>query len=85
MTVKRTGFLGPRTETLPLQPENKVRKGMFDVVFSLYVTAQQPTTIAFQTRHFRSKWLLLAILLVLLLGIAAGLPAMLAQQGGPAK
>lgn len=79
VTVKRTGFLGPRSETLPLQRENRVHKGMFDVVFSLYVTVEQPTTIAFQTRHFRSKWLLFAILLVLLLGIAAGLPAMLAS------
>jgi len=76
--VTRRGFFGRHEHRQPLSSENVFPKGMFDIVYSIHATVDQPTTITFQTRHFRSKWLLLALLLVLLSGIAAALPAMLA-------
>lgn len=77
---RRGSFFGPREQRYPLQDQNSFRKGMFDVAYSLTVTADSPVEIEFQSRHFRSKWLLLTLLLVLLLGMAAALPALLMQQ-----
>lgn len=76
--VTRRSFFGKHEHRQPLSSENTFRKGMFDVIYSIHAMADQPTTIAFKTRHFRSKWLLVVLLLVLLLGVAAALPAMLA-------
>jgi len=77
--VTRHSFFGKHEHRQPLSSENTFRKGMFDIVYSIRAKADHPTTITFRTRHFRSKWLLLAILLVLLIGVTAALPAMLAE------
>jgi hypothetical protein len=57
-------------QRLPLRRENIVRKGMFDTLFSIYVTPDQDTRIVLRSRLF-TAWLLLWMLVTMLvLGIA---------------
>lgn len=75
-------FAGRRTEQHPLQARNTLQKGMFDVVYSVFVTPDEDTKIAFQSRHFRSRWLIWVLVLVLAAGIAAGSIAALSGRPG---
>ena len=75
-------FAGRRTEQHPLQPQNTFQKGMFDVVYSVFVTPDEDTEIVFQSRHVRSRWLIWVLVLVLIAGIAAGSIAALSGRPG---
>ena len=72
--VERSTFLRRRkAERLPLEPQNSLRKGMFDIRFAVFVTPAQNTRIVLESRHFSSRWLYLALGLVLAAGLVAGL------------
>ena len=71
-------FPKPAT-TQPLQRENVVSKGLFDTLFSIYVTPDQDTRIVMRSRHFTSRMLTWALLAVLALGVAGALVAMLSR------
>jgi hypothetical protein len=57
----------------PLQADNRVRKGAFDSLFSIYVTPDQDTRIAMRSRHFTARMLVWVLLAVAALGIAGAL------------
>jgi hypothetical protein len=72
-------------QRLPLRRENLVRKGMWDTLFSIYVTPDQDTRIVLRSRLFTAGMLLWVLVVVLVLGIAGALLwPMLATEGiGP--
>ncbi len=72
--VERSTFLRRRkAQRLPLEPQNSLRKGMFDIRFAVFVTPAQNTRIVLESRHFSSRWLYLTLGLVLAAGLVAGL------------
>ena len=60
-------------ESASLEPRNAFRKGFLDSRYAVFVTPDQDTRIVFQSRHFTSKLLFVALGIVLLLGVIAGL------------
>ena len=72
--VERSTFLRRRkAQRLPLEPQNSLRKGMFDLRFAVFVTPAQNPRIVLESRHFSSRWLYLTLGVVLVAGLVAGL------------
>lgn len=71
--IERSGLLtGKKTERSPLQRQNRVYKRMFDARYAVFVEPEQDTRITLQSRHLTSRMLLIALGVVLMLGVAAG-------------
>jgi hypothetical protein len=81
--AERSALLfGRKTHATPLVAENRFRKGMFDTRYAVYVTPEQDTKVTLHSRHFSSRWLYLALGIVLALGIIAGLGGVLVRSVG---
>lgn len=51
----------------PLLPENLVRKGFWDAIFSIHVTPDQDIRVTLRSRHFTARmlaWVLLGVVVV---------------------
>lgn len=57
----------------PLQRDNRVHKGAFDALFSIYVTPDQDTRITLRSRHFTARMLAWVLLAVGAVGVAGAL------------
>lgn len=72
------GLFGGSAEHHDLNERNVVTKGFWDANYSIYVTPDTDTKITFETRHFRASMLVWVLLIVVAMGLIAGLPAFLA-------
>lgn len=76
----RRGLFGNRVEEHKLVYDNHLKKGFLDAVYSVHVTPERQTRITFKTRHFRAKYLLMVLGLVLVVAVVAALfPLLLAE------
>jgi hypothetical protein len=72
--IERGGsVIGRKAEQAPLVARNEFRKSLFDSRYAVFVTPGQDTRIVFQSRHFTSRLLFIALGIVLVLGVIAGL------------
>lgn len=81
--VERTAFLLRRkVERAPLASRNTFDKGFLDTNYAVYVTPAQDTKVTFETRHFRSRMLILVLGAVVVLGVVAGLGGFVMRSFG---
>ena len=57
--------------TRPLAAENAVEKGFWDTFYSIYVTPDRDVTIRFESKHFHIKYLVYALIGVVVLAAAS--------------
>ena len=69
--------------TRPLEARNAIEKGFWDTFYSIYVTPDRDVTIRFESRHFHIKYLLWALMVVVILAaISAIAVPLLSSPGG---
>ncbi|GMG84459.1 hypothetical protein LNKW23_36750 [Paralimibaculum aggregatum] len=75
--IRQTGLALPRSQIRPLATDNAFTKPAGAIDYRIAVTPARDTRIAFESRHFQARHLLMVLGAVAAIGLASGLAAFL--------